>query len=84
MNSFEKETLDRLRRIETRLSRYLADNGFDLQGEKPTYDEQLKLLHVPSRKVALDDCLLAIAGAATGTTILVVMGLEVLGSIVKE
>ena len=84
MSQFEKEALDRLRRIETRLSRYLADNGFDLQGEKPRYDAQLGLLHVPSRKVSLEDCLAAIAGAERGTTVLVVLGPEIVASIVKE
>ena len=74
MVDFEKETLDRLRRIETRLSRYMADNGFDLQGEKPQLDPELKVLTVPSRKVSLTDCLTELAGEPPGTTVLVVMG----------
>ena len=84
MSQFEKETLDRLRRIETRLSRYLANNGFDLEGEKPRYDVRLGLLYVPSRKVPLDDCLTAIASADRGTTVMVVLGSEIIASIVKE
>ena len=73
MTSYEKEVLDRLRRIETRLSRYLADNGFDLQGEKPQLDPELKVLTVPSRKVSLEDCLAAASGEVPGTTVLVVL-----------
>lgn len=73
MSAFEKEVLDRLRRIETRLSRYLADNGFDLQSEKPQLDHKLKVLIVPSRKVSLDDCLAAVSGEAPGTTVLVAL-----------
>jgi hypothetical protein len=72
----QRELLDRTRRIETRLTRYLSSRGFDVENQKPHYDERLKRLSVPSRKVAIQECLDAIP---CGPPVGVYIGAELLG-----
>lgn len=56
----QRELLDRTRRIETRLTRYLAAQGFDVDSQKPQHDARANRLTVPSRRIAIQDCLDAI------------------------
>lgn len=55
----EKEMVDRLRRIETRLTKYMLTQGFDTQSQKPTWLGD-GVIDIPSRSCALSDCLEAI------------------------
>lgn len=50
----EKEVLDRLRRIETRVTKYLQEQGFDTQSQKCRWDPT-GIVHIPSTKVALQE-----------------------------
>lgn len=75
-----KEILDRLRRIETRLTRYLTDRGFDAQTQKPYYDADRGTLDVPSRKVSLQDCFEAMVPGAVAT---VMLESEPIGTLIK-
>ena len=75
-----KELLDRTRRIETRLTRYLADRGFDVESQKPVYDEHLRQLRIPSRKVALQECLDVLPD---GDLVPVLIGTQCIGWITK-
>ena len=54
----DKEVLDRLRRIETRLTTFMISQGYDPGGNHPRWDGAA--LHIPSTKVALQDMLDAI------------------------
>lgn len=55
-----EELLDRVRRIETRLTRYMTENGFDTHAQRPRYYPTRQALVVPSRNVSLADCLRAL------------------------
>jgi hypothetical protein len=55
-----REVLDRLRRIETRVTRFLETQGFDTQVQRPKWDEATHTLYIPSMGVSLRDILLAI------------------------
>lgn len=50
-----QETLDRCRRIETRLTRYMAAQGFDTQSQQATWNDGT--VEVPSVAIALIDVL---------------------------
>ena len=76
-----RELLDRTRRIETRFTRYLASRGFDVESQKPQYDTRLKRLSVPSRKVAIQECLDAIP---CGPPVGVYIGTELIGWVEKN
>ena len=54
------EIQDRLRRIETRLTKYMQERGFETQTHTPVYDRAGDLLTVPSLDVRLKDVLAAI------------------------
>lgn len=62
-----KEVLDRLRRIETRVTKYLIERGFDTQSVQPKWDHNGDngVVHIPSTKVALQDVLEAIPDGHT-------------------
>jgi hypothetical protein len=60
MTDHIQEVLDRTRRIETRLTRFMTEQGFDPRGEQPIYHPDERLLTVPSRKIAMQECLEAI------------------------
>lgn len=51
----EKELLDRTRRIETRLTRFMEESGFDTQVQRPTWSGGI--IHAPTSSVSLRDCL---------------------------
>lgn len=53
------EILDRVRRIETRITGHLKGEVF-AHGQRPTWDEDTGIVHVPSTSVALDAVLSAI------------------------
>ena len=55
-----REMLDRVRRIETRLTRYMNEQGFDIVGQQPMFHRDSGTLTVPSRRVTIEDCLRAI------------------------
>lgn len=52
------EVLDRVRRIETRLTRYLEAQGFETGARKPTFHKGT--LIVPTKAISLNDMLGAV------------------------
>ena len=56
----DKEVQDRVRRIETRLTKLLRHLGLDEQGSMPYYDDNRACIEVPSISVALKDVVAAI------------------------
>lgn len=52
----QNEMLDRTRRIETRLTRYLEQNGFDTGVQRPTWDPR-GIIHIPTRALSIHDML---------------------------
>lgn len=56
----EKEVRDRVRRIETRLTKLLRHLGLDEQGSMPYWNESVECIEVPSISVALKDVVAAI------------------------
>ena len=57
-----KEAVDRLRRVETRLTKYLQWRGFDTQTTVPRWTayEDRGVLSIPAISCSLRDCLAAI------------------------
>jgi hypothetical protein len=55
-----KEILDRCRRIETRLTKFLEQQGFDTETRRPVFHSATSTLDVPSPEVSLKDCLAAV------------------------
>lgn len=57
-----QEVVDRSRRIETRLTKYLEEQGFNTQGRKPLWREVegIGRLDIPAMGCSIDDCLTAI------------------------
>lgn len=53
------EMLDRTRRIETRLTRYLEQNGFETGVQRPTWDPR-GVIHIPTRACSIHDMLAVI------------------------
>lgn len=72
----DQEILDRTRRIETRLTRFICEMGFDAGNSPPQYDPEHNILHVASRHTSLQDCLKAIP---TGVDAEIQLEGEVLG-----
>lgn len=58
LNERIKETLDRVRRFETRFTRFLSTQNFDTQTEKPVWKDGA--VHLPSLDCSLADILLTI------------------------
>lgn len=54
-----KEVMDRCRRMETRLTRFLELQGFDTQTAKPMWQAD-GVIHIPSPATSLKDCLAVI------------------------
>ena len=67
-----KEMLDRLRRIETRLTRYMEAQGFDTEVRRPEWLDGF--MELPTDATSLRDCLAAIPEAWQGTVTLTVKG----------
>jgi hypothetical protein len=55
-----EESLQRARRIETRVTMIANHLGVDAGGEKPTYDPVRRVVQVKTPKVSLEDVLAAI------------------------
>lgn len=55
----EREILDRTRRIETRLTRYMEARGFDTQVQRPRWEDN-GTIHAPTSSISLKDCLAVI------------------------
>lgn len=54
----ERELLDRTRRIETRLTKFMEAQGFDTQVQRPQWEDGI--IHAPTSAIALKDCLAVI------------------------
>ena len=54
------EIQDRLRRIETRLTKYMQERGFETQAQVPIYGGSNDRITIPSLDVRLKDVLAAI------------------------
>lgn len=54
------EIQDRLRRIETRMTKWMQQCGFDTQVQKATWDEDNAEVHIPSLDIRLRDILIVI------------------------
>jgi len=50
-----REIQDRVRRIETRLTKLMGHLGFDPQGSMPTWDQTNRCVEVPSISTAFKD-----------------------------
>ncbi len=68
-DEFRRETSDRLRRLETRLTKFMEWMGFDTEVRRPTFDAQLGRLDIPTDAASLRDCLAAIPPDAPHATI---------------
>jgi hypothetical protein len=57
-----QEVVDRSRRIETRLTKYLEEQGFTTQGRRPVWSqvEDIGRLDIPAMGCSVGDCLSAI------------------------
>lgn len=51
-----KEIMDRMRRMETRMTRWLESQGFDTQTKRPVWDRR-GVIHVPSMACSMRDLL---------------------------
>lgn len=56
--AIQKEMLDRMRRVETRMTRFMEAHGFDTKIQRPTWDHGY--IHAPTSSVAIKDCLAVI------------------------
>ena len=54
------EMLDRLRRIETRMTAFFEWSGYATKVEKPRWNDEEHCIHIPSMDVRLKDILAAI------------------------
>lgn len=52
-----QEVVDRTRRIETRLTKWLTANGFETGARKPVWNEADHSIVVPNASTSLADCL---------------------------
>ena len=68
------ELIERMRRIETKLTRYMMAQGFDTQSEQPRFDAETHSLHIPSRHVSLQHCLDAVTAEWEGPVDVYIQG----------
>ena len=68
------ETLDRSRRIESRLTSFIRKAGFMTPATKPIWDSTDYSVTVPSKEIALDEVLNAIPAHATENIAVVFAG----------
>lgn len=76
-----KEIADRVRRIETRLTRYLKDRGFDTQTKVPEYKHDA--IHAPSPEVSLQACVDVIPKSRTAI-VPVYVGTDLVGYVARR
>lgn len=67
------EIVDRVRRMETRLTRFLQHQGFDTRASMPQYYPDNGVLVVPSLSASIKDCLMALPDDWDGHDELIVM-----------
>ena len=60
MSRNDDEMLQRVRRIETRLTQLMLAQGVSTQAQKPKFDSKTSTLQVPSRHTSLMECTKAI------------------------
>ena len=60
-----EEILDRSRRIESRLTSFIAKSGFSTGGKRPEWDRIDETIVVPSREIALIEVINAIPSRIT-------------------
>lgn len=84
VNSFEKEVADRLRRIETRLTKYLEAQGFDTQAQKARWNPREQAVEIPSRAIALKEILDCIPITHIGQEVNLTIEGETIGAIWKD
>ena len=78
------EIRDRTRRIETRVTRYMADQGFDTQTRKPKFDRANMALELPSPSIAVNACIDAIPDdIKPGVLVDLYVGEDYIGAICK-
>jgi hypothetical protein len=63
-DDWQKETLDRVRRFETRFTRFLARQKFDTQTDVPVYKDGV--LQIPSTDVSIKEMLAVIPRSTPG------------------
>ncbi len=68
--------LDRLRRIETRVTKFLETQGFDTKVKRPSFDDGM--LEIPSLQCAIKEILSAVPDDYVGTVTVTHKGDEVL------
>ena len=71
-DEFRRETSDRLRRLETRLTRFMEWSGFDTEVRRPQFYDGV--LDIPTDATSLRDCLLALPSDWTSPVSLVQKG----------
>ena len=76
-----KEILDRIRRLETRTTKFLNASGFDTQVQRPFFTDGSLIIPTPS--VSLRDCLDAIPSEWNGKNVIVRHKGETLGIIIR-
>jgi len=57
-DEFKRETVDRLRRLETRWTKFMEWSGFDTEVRRPSFSDGR--LDIPTDAISLRDCLGAI------------------------
>jgi hypothetical protein len=66
---FRRETSDRLRRLETRLTKFMEWMGFDTEVRRPAFDARLGRLDIPTDAVSLRDCIAVIPPASPSVAV---------------
>ena len=84
VNSLEKEMADRLRRIETRLTKYLEAQGFDTQAQKARWNYREEAVEIPSRNIALKEILECIPPSHVGQEVNLTIDGETIGALWKD
>lgn len=76
-----KECLDRLRRVETRLTTFLEASGMVIQVERPTFKDGV--VYVPTPSVSMRDCLAVVPEEWYDKRVLVKHKGDVLAIVIK-
>lgn len=79
-----QQILERLVRVETRLTRYLQQRGFDTGADKPRYSAADGTIKLPSPHCRLEEVLNCIPAAEYGKEIPTYVGDDFLGFVIKE
>lgn len=79
---FRREVGDRLRRMETRLTRFMEWSGFDTEVRRPEY--RSGRLDIPSDATSIRDCLAAIPPEHAGLPVSLVHKGEHIATITRQ